>query len=156
MRGMPEPETDEHRRRAEQALATIAAVWDAYEAGSPEFFDFFTADATVFSASHPLRLEGREAYRRYFGPYLPEQRRATQVLHPEVRLVGEGALVTFHSRVRVQHSSVDNRATLLLVPDGGRLKIAHMHMSPLNAPQGAGGAGLQEDVAVPWVREESA
>ena len=152
---MSRTKTDDPPGRVSQALETIRAVWAAYETGSPEFFDFFTEDATVFSILHPLRLEGREAYRRYFGSYFQEQRRATQVMYPEVRLVGEGALVTYHSRVRVNHTSIDNRTTLLLLPEDGRLKIAHMHMSPLNAPQGSESAGLQEEVAVAWIREES-
>ncbi|HEY0512828.1 MAG TPA: nuclear transport factor 2 family protein [Thermoanaerobaculia bacterium] len=145
---------DDSHLREQQALATVDAVWAAYEAGSADFFDFFTEDASIFSLSFPVRMRGRESYRRYFGPYFQEQRRATQVLHAEVRLVGEGALVTYHSRVRVNYNSVDNRTTLLLVPEGDRLKIAHMHMSPLAVLQPSETSGLQEDVAVAWVPQE--
>lgn len=135
-------------QRAEQALAAVEAIWAAYDAGSPEYFDSFTEDASIFALSHPLRLEGREAYRRYFGRQFSEEKRATQILHAEVRLVGEGALVTCHHRIRVDYRSVDHRTTLLLVPDSGRLKIAHMHMSPLNSPPSSTPGGLVEDVTV--------
>jgi hypothetical protein len=139
--------------REERVLATVEAVWAAYEAGSPEFFDFFTEDASIFSPSFPTRLAGREAYRRHFGPHLKAQRRASHILHPEVCFVGEGALVTYHSRVRINYSFVDNRITLLLVPQGGRLQIAHLHTSPLAAPQPAETAGLIEDIAVAWTAD---
>lgn len=138
----------------ERVLATVEALWAAYEVGSPEFFDFFAEDAAIFSPSFPTRLAGREAYRRHFGPYLAEQRRATQILHPQVLLVGEAALVTYHSRVRINYRSADNRTTLLLVPQGGRLKIAHMHTSPLAAPQPPAAGGLVEEIAVAWLAED--
>lgn len=138
----------------ERVLAMVEALWAAYEVGSPEFFDFFAEDASIFSPSFPTRLAGREAYRRHFGPHLAEQRRASHILHPEVHLVGEGALVTYHSRVRVNYRSADNRTTLLLVPQGGCLKVAHMHTSPLAAPQSPETGGLVEEIAVAWTAEE--
>jgi ketosteroid isomerase-like protein len=139
---------DDSDRQVEQVLATVEAVWAAYEASSPEYFDFFTEDASVFPLSRPLRLQGREAYRRYFGRQFSLGKRASQILHPEVRLLGEGALVTYHHRIRTDFKSLDNRTTLLLVPDGGRLKIAHMHMSPLNSPQTSTPGGLVEEVTL--------
>jgi ketosteroid isomerase-like protein len=131
--------------RVERVLATVEAVWAAYEAGSPEFFEFFTDNASIFSISVPTRIS-RDAYRQYFGPHLGEQRRASQILDPEVHLVGDGAVVTYHNRIRVNYNSVDSRATLLLVPEGDRLKIAHMHMSPLASPAGTDTSDLVEDV----------
>jgi ketosteroid isomerase-like protein len=135
------------RDKVERVLATIEAFWAAYDAGDPGFFDFFTADAVIFSLSFPIRLRGPEAYRRYFGPEFTSESRATQILHPEVILVGEGALVTSQNRVRVNYRSVDSRTTLLLVPNGDALKVAHLHMSPLLIPSPADGRGLVEEVA---------
>lgn len=132
--------------REELALATIEAFWAAYEQGSQEFFDFFTDDASIFAISAGLRFPGREAYRSFFGPKIGLQRRAAQVLDPEVRLMGEGALVTCHSRIRVHYRSVDSRVTLLLVAAGESFKVAHMHMSALQVPLGTGTSGLVEDI----------
>ena len=131
--------------RAERALATVEAMWAAYEAASPEFFDFFTENASLFSMSIPTRIR-REAYRQYFTPHLGEQRRASQILDPEVHLVGDGAVVTYHNRIRVNYNSVDSRATLLLVPEGDRLKIAHLHMSPLASSSATETSDLVEDI----------
>jgi len=140
---------DDSRQEA-RALTTIEAFWAAYEASSPEYFDFFTDDAAIFSVSYPTRLSGREAYRRYFGAELLGQKRAVQILHPEARRVGEGVLVTQHVRFRINYRSVDSRVTFLLVSetegDLERLMIAHMHMSPLASAVSPETAGMVEDV----------
>lgn len=117
----------------ERVLATLDAFWAAYETVSPEFFEFFTEDAAIFSASHPVRLPGREAFRRYFTGFFDAQTRAVHVLHPEIRPVGEGVLVTMHVRIRLNYRCVDSRVTLLLMPVEEALKVAHYHMSPLHA-----------------------
>lgn len=133
--------------RMERVLAVLYDCWAAYDAGSQAFFDFFTEDTSVFSPSFPTRLQGREAYLRFFGQQLGSQLRACQIFDPEVRLVGDGAVVSLHSRIRIQYNSVDSRMTLLLVPEGKALKIAHLHMSPLVNPPGTGTEGLVEDIA---------
>lgn len=143
---------DDDPRKVERVLATVEAVLAAYEAGSPGFFDFFTGDATVFSLSHPTRIEGGEDYRRASGASFQEPRRAVRTLHPEVRLVGEGALVTLHLRLRINYRFLDNRVTFLLVPEGEGLKVAHMHMSPLAASAPSETRGLVEDVTLLPVR----
>jgi ketosteroid isomerase-like protein len=137
--------------RVRQVLDTIDRCWAAYEANSQGFFDFFTEDVSIFSASLPTRLQGREAYRQVFGPQLGLQKRASHIFNPEIRLLGDGALASYHSRIRTKHNSLDSRITLLLVPDGPDgedLKIAHMHLSPLTTtPSATGTNGLVEDVA---------
>jgi ketosteroid isomerase-like protein len=134
--------------KAQEVLATLYDCWEAYDAGTQEFFDFFTQDASVFSSSFPTRFQGLEAYRSFFSPQLASHLRGSHIFDPEVRLVGEGAVVSFHSRVRTQYNSLDSRMTLLLVPaEGGRLKIAHMHISLLGSPPATGTSGLKEDIA---------
>lgn len=132
--------------RTEQILATVEAAWAAYESGSPELFDFFTADATVFPRQGAPRLDGREAYRAFVGrlPAAPQQ--AIQLLHTEVRLLGEAALVTCHERIRTDYKCDDHRVTLLLVPDGKVFKIAHLHLSPLSTPSRTETQGLVEEI----------
>lgn len=132
--------------RHEEVHSLLEAWSRAYDEGSPAFFDFFTPDASIFSATHPTRLEGLDAYRRYFEPHLGAQRRAIQVLDPEIRPVGESILVTHHSRIRTHYQSVDSRTTLLLVPTGEGLKIAHLHLSPLTVPGEPADPNLVEEV----------
>jgi ketosteroid isomerase-like protein len=140
-------DTEDANERAERVLAAVEALWAAYDSASDEYFDFFTADASIFPLSSGTRLEGREAYRRHFGPHFHEnRRRATHCLCSEVRLLGENALVTCHQRTRAEYQSNDSRVTLLLVPEEGRLKVAHLHMSPLQAAQAGGAGGLVEEV----------
>jgi ketosteroid isomerase-like protein len=130
----------------ERVLATLEAFWAAYEAASPKFFDFFTEDAAIFSVSHPVRLEGREAYRYYFAGFFDAQTRAVHLLHPEVRPVGEGALVTLHVRMRINYRFVDSRVTFLLMPDEEALKVVHFHMSPLHASTSSEMIHLGEEI----------
>jgi ketosteroid isomerase-like protein len=137
-----------------RALATVKAFWAAYDAGNVEFFSFFTADACIYPLSSPAPLRGPDAYQRFFGPELTAEARATQILHPEVLPVGEGALVTSQNRIRASYRNFDSRLTLLLIPAGDRLKVAHLHMSPLIVPPAPDPRGLVEDVAVPWALQE--
>jgi ketosteroid isomerase-like protein len=138
--------TEDASARVEEALAAVEALWAAYDAGSDGYFDSFTADASVFPLSSGTRLEGREAYRHHSGQRLRDQPRATHFLRSEVRLLGEGALVTCHLRIRAEYQSSDSRVTLLLVPEEGRLKVGHLHMSPLLTSQANGVEGLVEEV----------
>jgi ketosteroid isomerase-like protein len=134
-------------QRMKRVIATLESFRAAYESGSQEYFDFFREDASVFSVSSPTRLDGREAYRKTFGPQIGLQRRAKQVLNPEVQFLGDCALVTCHNRIRVNYNSVDARVTIVLVPEGDNWRIAHFHMSPLiHAPAATDTQGLIEDV----------
>jgi ketosteroid isomerase-like protein len=131
----------------ERVLTAVEALWAAYEAASVEYFDRFTADASFFTPGWGTRLRGRDAYRRCFGPYLGTHRRAAHLLHPEVRLLGGGAaLVTCHARFRANYHSSDHCLSLLVVPDGEDLKIAHMHMSSLTGFSATGTSGLVEEI----------
>jgi ketosteroid isomerase-like protein len=129
-----------------RALATVEEIRTAYESGSAGYFDLFTEDASVFPLAARVRLQGREAYRRFAGNRFEEGPRAVHVLHPEVLPLGDAALVTYHQRTRSGYQASDSRVTLLLVPEGGRLRIAHLHMSPLASLGEDGARGLVEEV----------
>jgi ketosteroid isomerase-like protein len=130
----------------QRVLATVEEIRAAYEAGAEAYFDLFTADASVFPLSSRVRLQGREDYRRYVGASFRDQPRAVHVLNPEVFLLGDTALVTYHQRTRSGYQSSDSRSTLLLVPEEGRLKIAHLHMSPLGSAGPDEARGLVEEI----------
>jgi ketosteroid isomerase-like protein len=133
-----------------RALATVEEIRAAYESGSAGYFDLFTEGASVFPLAARLRLQGREAYRRFAtASFRGEGPRAVHVLNPEVLPLGpagDAALVTYHQRTRSAYQSSDSRVTLLLVPEGGRLRIAHLHMSPLASAGEDDARGLVEEV----------
>jgi ketosteroid isomerase-like protein len=129
-----------------RALATVEEIRAAYESGSAGYFDLFTEEAAVFPLAARVRLQGREAYRRFAGARFAEGPRAVHVLNPEVLPLGDAALVTYHQRIRSAYQSSDSRVTLLLVPEGGRLRIAHLHMSPLASMGEDETRGLVEEV----------
>lgn len=107
----------------------------AYESGHEVFFSYFASDASCFTVSSPTRIDSREEFKRSFGPNLADDVvRRSQFTAPEVRIVGDAALVTCHNRVSVDDAVTNLRATYLVVLRGGRLKIAHMHNSPLPLP----------------------
>src|SRR3954451_22998188 len=68
-----------------------------YENGDEKFFDRFTEDATIFTVSSPTRIDGREVFRRGFEPFFLGTKRQSQILSPEVRLLGpRTAMMSFH------------------------------------------------------------
>lgn len=114
--------------------AALAKFQDAYEAGDDKFFDHFADDASLFTVSSPTRIDGKETYKRGFQPYFSGNKRRSQVLSPDVRLLGnDSALVTFHNRILVHGVSTNVRASLVFARDHkGELKVVHTHLSPLS------------------------
>jgi ketosteroid isomerase-like protein len=107
----------------------------AYESGLEVFFSYFAPDASCFTISSPTRIDSKEEFKRSFGTaFAGEVTRRSQFTAPEVRIIGDAALVTCHNRVSVDDVVTNLRATYLIVLRGGQLKIAHMHNSPLPLP----------------------
>lgn len=125
----------------DEVLAFLRRYVDAYERVSEEFYEFFTKDATFFTLSSPTRIDGVEEFRRGFEPNFRGQRRS-QILSPEIRIVGDTALVSFHNRIAVEGRTTNLRASAVIVKDAaGDVKIAHLHNSPLEAPKVIAGPG---------------
>jgi ketosteroid isomerase-like protein len=121
------------RLTEEEALAFLQKTVDAYEAGSDEFFGYFAPDASVFVVSTPTRIDGRDVFREGFGPYFFGTERISQILSPEVRLLGDdAAMLSFHNRILVKGVSANIRGTMVIARDDqGELKVVHLHNSPL-------------------------
>ncbi|MCS3566478.1 MULTISPECIES: nuclear transport factor 2 family protein [Bradyrhizobium] len=116
----------------EQDVSDFLKKWVAsYEAGDKAFFDAFDPSASFFSVSSPTRIDGVEEFRRGFEEQFLGQQRRSQVLSPEIRVIGDAALVSYHNRVSVGGGTANLRATLVVVNDPAGLKIAHLHTSPL-------------------------
>lgn len=117
----------------EEVLDWFSRTIRAYEQGNESFFDFFAADASLFVVSTPTRVDGLEVYKSGFAPYFVGTERVSQILSPEVRLLGpDSALLTFHNRILVQGIATNIRGTVVISRQrGGDLKFVHMHNSPL-------------------------
>lgn len=119
----------------ESVLEFLDAYRESYEKGDDRFFSYFTADASFFTISSPTRIDSREEFKRSFGPaFATGVSRRSQFMAPEVRVLGDCAMVTCHNRISVDDNVTNLRATFLIVLRGDQLKIAHMHNSPLPLP----------------------
>jgi ketosteroid isomerase-like protein len=105
-----------------------------YENSSPDYFKLFAADATFFVQSSPNRIDSREEFQRVFA-LTPGITRRSQILSPEVRIMGDAALVSLHSRVALGDEQHYLRESLVVTRDSrGALRIAHLHISPQEMP----------------------
>jgi len=107
-----------------------------FEAGDPEFFADFADDMSIFSLSTPTRIDGLHTYRHGFEETFTKSTRRSQILSPEVTLLGpDSAVMTFHNRIIVGNVSTNIRGTVIFARDDkGKLRCVHMHNSPLAAP----------------------
>jgi ketosteroid isomerase-like protein len=116
----------------EEEINAFLKKWvAAYEAGENAFFDFFAPNASFFSVSTPTRIDGVEEFRRGFEEQFLGRKRRSQVLSPEIRIVGDTAIVSYHNRISVGGSTTNLRATVVIVKGKDGPKIAHLHSSPL-------------------------
>lgn len=127
-------------------LGAIRTCWRAYGQGCPSFFDTFTEDVTVFSSTHPFRIDGLAAYRQHLAPVLSAARRRIQLFAAEVVALPEGALVSYQCRIRVRGDSADQRVTTFVVATAAGPKIRHMHFSHLLLPRASEPADLVEEI----------
>lgn len=117
----------------QEVLDWFSETIKAYERGDEGFFDFFARDASLFTVSSPTRVDGLEVYKSGFAPYFVGSERVSQILSPEVRILGEeSALLTFHNRILMKGMASNIRGTVVVQrQDDGRLAFVHMHNSPL-------------------------
>ena len=129
------------RPLTEDAVAQTMKSWqEAFESGDERFFDYFDKNVSLFALSTPTRIDGRDVYRRGFEQFFLGVKRNSQILSPEVRLLGDdSAVMTFHNRILIKGVSTNIRGTVVFVRDqNGELKCVHMHNSPLNQPVAQG------------------
>lgn len=125
----------------EQEVVTTMKRWqEAFESGDETFFDFFDKNVSLFTLGAPTRVDGRDVYRRGFEQFFLGTKRNSQILSPEVKLLGDdSAVMTFHNRILLKGVSTNIRGTIVFVRDAdGSLKCVHMHNSPLGQPVAQG------------------
>ncbi len=120
----------------QEAADTLRKFVDAYDATDPTFFDFFAPDASFFTISSVTRIDSLEEYRRGFEPFFTAgTKRRSQINSPEFQVVGDTAIVTFHSRIFLDSRVTNLRETMAMTKDAtGKIKIAHYHSSLLQTP----------------------
>jgi ketosteroid isomerase-like protein len=120
-----------------EVVDTMKQWQEAFEAGDPKFFDFFTKDMSMFALTTPTRIDSRETYEHGFAPHFLNRKRHSQILSPEVRLLGDNAAVmTFHNRIMIEGVSTNLRGTVVFErdPSSDQLRCVHMHNSPITNP----------------------
>ncbi|MFD3504224.1 nuclear transport factor 2 family protein [Streptomyces sp. NPDC058678] len=146
---MPEALTED------AVLSFLDAYRDAYEKGEDRFFSYFTDDASFFTVSSPVRIDSREEFKRSFSPaFTSGMTRRSQFMAPEIRILGDYALVTCHNRISVGDQVTNLRATFLVVLRDGALKIAHLHNSAFPLPGVPAAAASAKDLEEFTVLEE--
>lgn len=130
-----------------EVVDTMKRWQEAFEAGDPKFFDFFTKDMSIFTLTTPTRIDGRETYEHGFAAHFLQRKRHSQILSPEVRLLGDNAAVmTFHNRILIQGVSTNLRGTVVFErdPSSGELRCVHMHNSPITQSVAANAAAVSD------------
>ncbi len=134
----------------EEALEFLARFVKSYNSGSEDYFNHFTDEATFFALSVPTRVDGLKEYRVGFERAFSRGKdRTTQILSPEVRLLGaSAALITFYNRVQVDDLTSNNRLSLVVERTKGGLKVSHLHASAISAPTIRPEPGGREDIRI--------
>lgn len=116
---------------------TVEAWNDAFEANNAAaFFDHMTPDVSLLTPSNPYRVEGIADDRQEYEFGLKNgyaEVSLFQEFQPLVEVVGDMAYVTYYNRGWYgqgdRASMVYLKETDVLVRDGDRWKIAHVHVS---------------------------
>jgi ketosteroid isomerase-like protein len=107
---------------------------DLYDKADKKFFDLFAPDATIFALSSSTRYEGRAAFEKGFGPNFKADNRGSEIVSPEIKVLGDTALVSYYNRIQAGGKRIEMRSSLALSRDQkGGLAVTHLHNSPLNA-----------------------
>ncbi len=119
----------------------------AYDGGDEKFFQYFTPNASIVTLSSAQRLDGREAFRKSFGPHL-KAKRHTKIDSPTVESFGNAAAVTYDAHIEVEGHTHQARCSLILQRGtDGQLSVAQLHMSSPPLRSGEDIRILEERVA---------
>jgi len=119
-----------------QEVIDLLRKWsNAYDNSDDAFFDYFSKDASFFTVSSPTRIDGTEEFRRGFEPHFKQYKRRSQLLSPEVRISGNTAVVSLHSRILIDGRANNLQTSIIVAKDDqGNVRIVHLHNSPLSVP----------------------
>jgi len=126
---MPDAQTSHGNIGDKDVHSFLDQFIQAYDRGDDSFFNYFDPKAAIYSVSSPSRLDGREAFRKSFGPHLKEKR-STKIQGAEVHSYGNTAAVTYDAHIDAGGHVHNTRCSLVLHRDaGGKLTVAQMHIS---------------------------
>lgn len=125
----------------EQIWEVVSKFNQAFaENDTDEYFSHLDDEVIVIIPSNPYRLEGVEADREGFVYYLKNGAARVgyfQALQPHIRLSGNTAVVTYHSRGAYGPEGGEHtrylKETDVLEKQGGGWKIIHIHISAITS-----------------------
>lgn len=106
------------------------------ENNAEDYFRFVHEEITVFTPSCPFRVDGKQNDREEFEYALKKGWSSVgyfQELQMKIQLIGNTAIVTYHSRATygkgVDEKTVYLKETDVLVKENGSWKVVHVHVS---------------------------
>jgi ketosteroid isomerase-like protein len=120
----------------ESEVWTIVRRWNKAFAANEvnEYFNYLHDDATVIVPSNPYRIDSKERDREEFVWSLSKGLTNVQFfqeIQPKVQIFGSTAIVTYYSRgvYGNQQTMVYLKETDILIKEGSKWKIIHIHVS---------------------------
>lgn len=106
-----------------------------YDNADIKWFDSLSDDATVYAIGTAEPIVGRKAYERNFGKLLTANKRKTKVVHQDVRMMGDTAVVTQTLQIKQLDTLSNVRQSVVWSKLGRSWRIRHLHSALIGQPQ---------------------
>ena len=124
-------------KEQQEVLQTVREWNNSFSANDPEtYFRFIHDNVTLFLPASPYRIEGKQDDREEFEYSLKKGWTRVgyfQELQPNVQVIGNTAIVTYHNRgtygMGESEKTVNLKETDILVKEDGKWKVIHIHVS---------------------------
>jgi len=108
---------------------------NAYAAGDLRFFDFLRDDVRVYTVDSSEPIVGRKAFESYFGPTFTKTKRTVSVVHSDLVMSGERAVLSQTLQVTAQGVTANYRQTVIWEQaSDGRWQMTHIHNATVGQP----------------------
>ena len=129
----------EYNNQEKEVLAVIKIWNDAFAKNDPEkYFSYIHDSLTLFVPSSPYRIDGKIDDKEEFTYSLDKGWTRVgyfQELQPKVRIYGNTAIVTYHSRGTYGTDDSEKEGYLketdILIKENNQWKIMHIHVSSI-------------------------
>jgi ketosteroid isomerase-like protein len=119
----------------EEVMDFLKRWRDAYDSSDDIWWDFFSKDASFFTVSSPTRIDGLDAFRHGFEPNFKGHTRHSQLLSPDIKVAGNTAVCSLHTRTLIDGRAHNLQTSLTVVRDDqGKLQIRILHNSQMSVP----------------------
>jgi ketosteroid isomerase-like protein len=134
----------------QRVVASLDRSVNAFNAGTPEFFDEFAEDAMIFTVDSAEPIKGREQYRQQYQAALASVKREKTILDRSLQIIGNKAVVTQTAKIAEGASTADVRQTIVYGETAEGLKVMHLHtalLTPTSANDRAAIRVVNEQIA---------